>query len=56
MIRTVIIKLIALAHSWPRFVLGSCSRRGESRFRDLEQLKPENRITNLERIRQNGEF
>jgi membrane-bound lytic murein transglycosylase F len=34
-------------------ILGSCRPRGESRFRDVEQLKPE-RITKLERIRDRG--
>ena len=34
--------------------MGSCSRRGESRFRDVESLKPENRVTNLESIKQEG--
>ena len=34
-------------------ILGSCSRRGESRFRDVDSFKPE-RITNLERIRERG--
>jgi len=34
--------------------LGSCKRDGDSRFRDIEELKPENRITHLERIREDG--
>ena len=34
-------------------ILGSCRPEGESRFRDVDQLKPE-RITNLERIRDRG--
>jgi len=35
-------------------ILSSCSRRGESRFKDVDSLKPENRITNLELIKQKG--
>ena len=34
--------------------LVSCSHKGESRFRDLEQLRPENRVTHLEMIREYG--
>lgn len=34
--------------------LGSCQGSGESRFRDVEQLRPENRITNIEMIREYG--
>lgn len=34
-------------------VLASCNRSGETRFRDLDQLKPE-RVTNLEKIRERG--
>lgn len=34
--------------------LGSCQRNGESRFRDVEQLRPENRITHMEMIREYG--
>lgn len=34
-------------------LLGSCNRQGESRFRDVDQLKPE-QATQLERIRQEG--
>jgi len=36
--------------------LGSCKRGNESRFRDLEQLRPEDRITHMELIRQAGEL
>jgi len=36
--------------------LGSCKRGNETRFRDLEQLRPENRITHMELIRQAGEL
>jgi len=32
----------------------SCNRDGESRFRDVEQLRPEARITNMEMIREYG--
>lgn len=35
-------------------IIVSCQRHGESRFRDIEDLKPENRITQLEKIRQEG--
>ena len=34
--------------------LGSCQRKGEPRFRDVEQLRPENRITHMEMIREYG--
>ena len=34
-------------------ILGSCKRSGESRFRDVEQLRPD-RVTHLERIRDRG--
>jgi len=34
--------------------LVSCQQPGESRFRDIEDMKPENRITHLEEIRQEG--
>ncbi len=34
--------------------LGSCSRMKESRFRDLDHLKPENPVSNLELIREKG--
>jgi membrane-bound lytic murein transglycosylase F len=34
--------------------LVSCQRHGEPRFRDIEDMKPENRITHLEEIRQEG--
>jgi peptidoglycan lytic transglycosylase F len=34
-------------------LLGSCNRNGESRFRDVDQMKPE-RVSNLEMIRQAG--
>ena len=36
-----------------QLLLGSCMHRAESRFRDVEQLRPE-RVTNLERIRERG--
>lgn len=32
----------------------SCNHQGEPRFRDLEQLRPENRVTNMEMIREYG--
>ncbi|MEA3463320.1 MAG: transporter substrate-binding domain-containing protein [Bacteroidota bacterium] len=32
----------------------SCKRNAESRFRDVEQLRPENRITHMEMIREYG--
>ena len=35
-------------------ILGSCSRSSEPRFRDIEEFRPENKITNLEKIRQEG--
>jgi membrane-bound lytic murein transglycosylase F len=35
-------------------VLGACTGGKESRFRDIEQYRPENRITNLEKIREQG--
>ena len=35
-------------------VFVSCKRNGESRFKDVESLKPENRITNLDIIRSKG--
>lgn len=35
-------------------LLGSCMRSGESRFRDMESLKPEARVTNLDIIRSKG--
>ncbi len=35
-------------------LLGACKPNSESRFRDIEQLRPENRITHLEMIRQYG--
>jgi len=34
--------------------LGSCQRNGESRFRDVEQLRPEKQITHMEMIREYG--
>jgi len=34
--------------------LSSCQRTGESRFQDIEDLRPENRVTHLEEIRQEG--
>jgi membrane-bound lytic murein transglycosylase F len=34
--------------------LASCQRTGESRFQDIEDLRPENRITHLEEIREEG--
>ncbi len=34
--------------------LGACKPNGEPRFQDVEQLRPENRITHLEMIRQYG--
>ncbi len=34
--------------------LVSCQQHGESRFREIEDMKPENRITHLEEIRQEG--
>lgn len=34
--------------------LGACKPNGESRFRDVEQMRPENRITHMEMIRQYG--
>ena len=46
-----IIVLIILL-SLPTF-LDSCRRNGESRFRDVDKLRPEH-VTNLERIRQKG--
>jgi membrane-bound lytic murein transglycosylase F len=36
------------------FGFESCKRKGESRFKDVESLKPENRITNLDIIRSKG--
>ncbi len=51
-IRAVILLMLA-----PMLLsLGSCRQGNESRFRDIEQLLPENRITNMELIRQNGEL
>ena len=47
--KTHILFLIALLP----LILGSCMRTGESRFRDVEQLRPE-RVTHLERIRDRG--
>lgn len=35
-------------------LLGACSGKKESRFRDIEQYRPENRVTNLEKIRGEG--
>ena len=35
-------------------LLGACTGRKEPRFRDIEQFRPENRITNLEKIREEG--
>lgn len=35
-------------------ILGSCSRNGESRFRDIEDMRPEKKISNLEKIRIEG--
>jgi len=34
--------------------LSSCQRTGESRFQDIEDLRPENRVTHLEEIREEG--
>lgn len=45
---TVIVIMILLPG-----LLGSCNRRGESRFRDVESLRPE-RINRMEMIRQEG--
>ena len=47
-IRTFILLIILLP-----LVTGGCKRNGESRFRDLNTLKPE-QVTNLDRIRQDG--
>jgi membrane-bound lytic murein transglycosylase F len=44
--------LFLLIASLP-LILGSCRPKGESRFRDVDQLKPE-RITHLEKIRERG--
>lgn len=35
-------------------ILGSCTRGGEPRFRDIEDMRPELKPTNLELIRQEG--
>jgi membrane-bound lytic murein transglycosylase F len=35
-------------------VLGLCSRGGEPRFRDIEDMRPEKKITKLQKIRQEG--
>jgi membrane-bound lytic murein transglycosylase F len=45
--------ILLLAAAIPLLFL-SCMRKGESRFRDLESLKPENKITNLDIIRSKG--
>jgi hypothetical protein len=34
--------------------IGSCARRGEPRFRDVEQYRPERQITHMEMIRAYG--
>jgi len=46
--------LILLLLFQAAFFLGSCTRRSGPRFMDVEQLKPENRATNMELIRQYG--
>ena len=48
--RTLVLLLLVLA----TLFLGACKPSGEPRFRDVEQLKPENRITHMEMIRQYG--
>ena len=48
--RTLILLLLIPA----TLFLGSCQRKGEPRFRDVEQLRPENRITHMEMIREYG--
>ena len=48
--RTLILLLLIPASLF----LGSCQRKGEPRFRDVEQLRPENRITHMEMIREYG--
>ena len=48
--RTLILLLLVPASLF----LGSCQRKGEPRFRDVEQLRPENRITHMEMIREYG--
>jgi len=48
--RTLVLLLLVPA----TLFLGSCQRKGEPRFRDVEQLRPENRITHMEMIREYG--
>jgi len=48
--RTLVQLLLILA----TLFLGACKPNGEPRFRDVEQLRPENRITHMEMIRQYG--
>ena len=48
--RTLVLLLLIPA----TLFLGSCQRKGEPRFRDVEQLRPENRITHMEMIREYG--
>ena len=48
--RTLVLLLLIPASLF----LGSCQRKGEPRFRDVEQLRPENRITHMEMIREYG--
>lgn len=49
--RTLILSALLIPAMW---ILVSCSGRGEPRFRDIEDMRPEKRITNLEKIRQEG--
>lgn len=49
--RALILSALLIPALW---ILASCSGRGEPRFRDIEDMRPEKRITNLEKIRQEG--
>jgi len=45
--------ILLIAVAIPLFYV-SCMQRGESRFKDVESLKPENKISNLDIIRSKG--
>ena len=50
--RQIVVLLLLLIPA--ALFLVSCNRKGEARFRDLEQLRPENRVTHMEMIREYG--
>lgn len=47
-------KLFLFLLFFAALTLGSCTKGSEPRFRDIDEMRPEKRVTNLEKIRQEG--